>query len=189
MARVDNQTFYESALQRHGLGVRALHWNSIANQQVRFTTLLKLIEQPVSTLKIVDAGCGFGDLYIYMQEKPKSYIGLEVMEPMVHEARKRTARDILHVNMLEDALPEADYYLCSGAMNILSRFETRLFIKRALQHSRKGFVFNILKGRDESLVYNYYEAHEIRAIAKEEGVTCKIVTGYLPRDMSVGFYK
>ncbi len=104
---------------------------------------------------------------------------------MVEEARKRTGCEIWHANMLEDPLPAADYYVCSGAMNIFSRFETRLFIKRALQSAQKGFVFNILMGKDESMIYNYFLPHEMRVIAREEGVTCKIITGYLERDMSV----
>ena len=189
MPRVDNSAFYEASLKKHGLTPQGVHWNCEFNQRVRFKELLKLIREPLQHLSLVDAGCGFGDLYRYMRTKPESYVGFDVMEAMVDEARVRSGCEILHINMLEDPLPLADYYFCSGAMNTLSRFETRLFIKRALQHAHKGFVFNILKGKDESLVYNYYEAHEIRAIAKEEGVTCKIVTGYLPRDMSVGFYK
>jgi hypothetical protein len=189
MPRVDNSVFYNASLQKYGLTPQGVHWNTPFNQRVRFKELLKLVREPLERVSLADAGCGFADLYTYMTPKPKDYVGFDLMEAMVIEARVRSGCKILHLNMLEDALPEADYYLCSGSMNTFSRFETQLFIKRALQHAHKGFVFNILKGKDESLVYNYYEPHEIRAIAKEEGVTCKIVTGYLPRDMSVGLYK
>ncbi|MEA1920948.1 MAG: class I SAM-dependent methyltransferase [Campylobacterota bacterium] len=189
MRKIENRKFYKTALDKHGLSVRGLHWNSRASQESRFKVLIELIPEEITALHLVDAGCGFGDLYTYMKVKPLSYTGLEIMPEMLKEARKRTGCEILHVNMLSDDLPEADYYVCSGAMNILSRFETHLFIRRGLEHSRKGFVFNILHGDDESMVYNYFQDDEIRAMAKRFGVTSKIVTGYLERDMSVGFYK
>jgi SAM-dependent methyltransferase len=189
MRKIENREFYKTALDKYGCSVRALHWNSRDSQESRFKVLLELIPEDLKTLHLVDAGCGFGDLYCYMKVKPLSYTGLEIMNEMLEEARKRTECEILHVNMLSDVLPMADYYVCSGAMNILSRFDTHLFIRRALEHSRKGFVFNILHGDDESMVYNYFQDDEIRAMAKQFGVTCKIVTGYMERDMSVGFYK
>lgn len=189
MRKIENHEFYNTALKRYGHSVRALHWNSLKSQETRFQVLLDLIPEGIETLEIADAGCGFGDLYCYMKRKPLSYTGLEIMSEMLEEARKRTGCEILHVNMLSDDLPVADYYLCSGAMNILSRFDTHLFIRRALEHSRKGFVFNILHGDDDSMVYNYFQKDEIRTMAKRFGVTCKIVTGYRDHDMSVGFYK
>ncbi len=189
MRHIKNRQFYQSSLDKYGVDVRGLHWNSIESQESRFDILLELIPEPIESLNIADAGCGFGDLYCYMEQKPNSYIGLEIMPEMIKEARIRTECEILHVNILKDRLPQADYYVCSGAMNILSRFDTHLFIRRALEYSKKGFVFNILLGEDESMVYNYFQEDEIRIMAKEFGVTCKIVTGYLERDMSVGFYK
>ena len=189
MRHIQNREFYQSSLQKHGVDVRALHWSSLASQELRFEVLLGLIGEPIEALSIADAGCGFGDLYTFMKKKPRSYVGLDVMPQMVQEARKRTGCRVLHVNILKDTLPKADYYICSGAMNILSRFETHLFIRRCVEHSQKGFIFNILLGEDDSMVYNYFQKEEIRVLAKEFGLTCKIVTGYMEYDMSVGFFK
>ncbi|MEA3522829.1 MAG: class I SAM-dependent methyltransferase [Campylobacterota bacterium] len=189
MRHITNRQFYQSSLEKYGVDVRALHWNSIKSQESRFDVLLELIPEDIESLSIADAGCGFGDLYCYMKQKPKLYIGLEIMPKMINEARIRTECEVLHVNILKDTLPKADYYICSGAMNILSRFDTHLFIRRSLEHSKKGFVFNILMGEDDSMVYNYFQKDEIRSMAKKLGLTCKIISGYLERDMSVGFYK
>ncbi len=189
MRKFTNEEFYESSTKKYGLHVKALHWNSKSSQQIRFKTLLEMIDEEIGSLSIADAGCGFGDLYLFMREKPHSYIGLDSMRKMCEEARIRTRCEILHVNILTDELPQADYYICSGAMNILSRFDTHLFIRRCLQHSKKGFIFNILEGENKSMVYNYFKPKEIKELAETLGVTCKIVTGYMQRDMSVGFYK
>ncbi len=189
MSRVENETFYKASLKKYGLTCRALHWNSQESQRLRFKVLLSFLDDELSRATIVDIGCGFGDLYHYMQPKPLKYIGIDLMEPMVLEARQRTGCEILQRDALSDELPLGDYYFCSGAMNILQRFETYLFIQNCFRASQKGFIFNILEGDDASLVYNYFKEKEIKVLAKKLGARCVIKKGYMPRDMSVGFFK
>ncbi|MDA3946445.1 MAG: class I SAM-dependent methyltransferase [Helicobacteraceae bacterium] len=191
MSRIDNSKYYNEVVQRHGVTARGVHWNSQKTQYKRFEILLEMIDLSAEE-SVVDVGCGFADLYLYMQKKstlPYSYVGLEIMESMVDEARKRVDCEIRVCDALFDPLPKADYYICSGAMNILTREETTLFIRRCLNASTKGFVFNLLEGEDESLVYNYYRPEEIEAVAKELGVSYKVKQGYLPRDFTVLFLK
>ena len=103
-----------------------MKWNSQETQYKRFEILLSMVETTIDT-KIVDVGCGFADLYIYMQEKSievHTYIGLEIMESMVEAAQKRVDCKIKVCDVVADPLPKADNYVCSGAMNILTREET-----------------------------------------------------------------
>ncbi len=189
MPRINNDKFYKASLQKYGLTCEALHWNSEHNQKIRFKVLLSLLQDEPSLCEIVDVGCGFGDLYSFMKQKPLKYIGIDLMDEMVEEAKIRTGCEILKLDACVDELPQADYYLCSGAMNILQKFETHQFIQNCYNASKKGFIFNILEGDDESLVYNYFRVKEIRAIAKELGAKLEIQRGYLQRDMSVGLYR
>lgn len=189
MPRIENEKFYKASLKRYGLTCKALHWNSEESQAIRFKVLLSLVREDISACRIVDVGCGFGDLYLYMKEKPLQYTGIDVMEEMVEQAVQKTGCEILKLDACVDALPLADYYLCSGAMNILSRFETYQFIQNCYNASKKGFIFNILEGKDESLVYNYFRAKEIKAIAKELGAEVEIKKGYMQKDISIGMYK
>ena len=189
MSRIKNETFYKASLQKFGLTCRALHWNSEQSQQTRFRVLLSFVEDSLLTCKVVDVGCGFGDLYYFMKQKPLQYIGIDVMAEMVQEAKKRTGCEIFQLDALVDELPTADYYFCSGAMNILQKSETYIFIENCFQTSKKGFIFNVLEGDDESLVYNYFRESEIKTLAKKLGAKCEIKKGYLEKDMSVGFFK
>lgn len=187
MSRIDNHNYYTTAMQRHGKSAQGVHWNSKRTQYKRFEVLLGMIDD-IEDTSIVDAGCGFGDLYLYMQEQervPRSYRGLEVMEAMVEEARNRTGCEIGRCDVLVDDLPAADYYICSGAMNILTRSETVLFIRRCFEASQKGFLFNMLLGEDDSLVYNYFQPEEIKSVAEELGAGFAMQKGYLPRDFTV----
>ena len=129
---------------------------------------------------------------LYLSDKnrtPGRYCGLDCMQPMVDEAKARTGCDVSLCDILHDPLEEADFYVCSGAMNILERFETHLFIRRCYEHARHAFVFNLLEGDDESMVYNYFTAKEISAIGRELGAKITIKRGYLERDITVAFYK
>ena len=192
MPRVDTETFYRGALATHGETAEGVHWNSVETQEVRFRVLRSLLPKDLSDLTLVDAGCGFGDLYCYLERQgdhPGRYIGLDVMEPMVEAARRRTGREIHVSDILNDALPEADVYLCSGAMNTLTREETRRFIERCLGASRQGFVFNLLKGWNTSPIYNLYLPREIRRLSQELEVDCQIEEGYLAGDFTAAFWK
>jgi len=190
--QIDNTTFYKKALKVHKKSVKALHWNSKKSQEIRFEMIEKLLPSDLSEFSIVDAGCGFADFYLYTQRKknlPSSYVGLDVMAEMVDEAKSRTKQEVLKCDILSDELPLSDYYICSGAMNILTKFETHLFIQKCLDASKKGFVFNLLKGEDDSLLYNYFTPKEIEKIAKANSCEMRVIEGYMPRDFSVSLIK
>ncbi len=189
MPKVDNRVFYLNAYENYGITPKGVCWSSKEHQHTRFAQALKII-QKIDKCSVVDVGCGFGDLYLYMQERekqPKKYIGIDNIEEFVTIAKKRTNQEILCCDVLYDKLPEADYYICNGALNTLTKFESFLFIKRALQHSKKGFVFNFLEGTKESDVYNYIAYNELETMVKEFGgkIFYK-AKGYIKNDMTVG---
>jgi len=190
MPRIDNERFYAASIARHGFNAQGVHWNSQGSQRLRFKIIASLLPRSLEPFSLVDAGCGFADFYDYLgkiERLPARYVGLDCMEPMVAEARRRTEGDIRLCDILHDPLIEADYYVCSGAMNILTPFETHLFIRRCFEHSRRGFVFNILSGKDESMVYNYVTARQIAAIGRDLGADVQIESDYLERDITVLF--
>lgn len=188
MPRVDTESFYHHALARYGDNAEGLHWQSEASQQARFSVLRDLLPTDLSRLSLVDVGCGLGDLFAFLCERddrPGRYLGLDVVDAMVVRARARTGCTILNRDALSDPLPEADWYVASGTMALLTPDETSLFIQRCLSHARAGMVFNALKGRDQSMTFNYLmpEVIESWAAALEVGVS--IIDGYLPGDFSV----
>ena len=192
MPRVSNSEFYAKSIKKHGFTSKGMAWLSRYNQEIRFKTLLDLIPDALHEISLVDAGCGSGDLYFYMQKKailPKTYSGIELYEESYNHAKAQIGENIYHLDITKDHLPYGDYYFCSGAMNLLTRFETYLFIRRCFEACEKGFVFNLLRGYDQSMVYNYFLPSEISAYASELGATCKIVEGYLDDDFSVLFLK
>lgn len=193
MPRTDNETFYISALKKYGVSPKGVHWNSKRNQELRFDVLLEMLPKNLSKYSVVDIGCGFGDLYLYMAKKnrlPKSYTGIDSLKEMCTIATERTKQSIVHADAIKDTLPHADFYICSGAMNILTKFETFVFIRKVLEVTRVGFVFNALHGVKESDVYNYLSFDEIYNLASDFNAdVARFDDDYLENDISVLFHK
>jgi len=188
MPRINNKKFYDLAIKRFKLTPQGVHWQSKQTQELRFEVMKNLLGVEIKNLEIVDAGCGFGDLYSYLHQEdrlPKSYIGLDIHPKMVKIAKKQTKQKIFEANVLTDTLPEADYYLCSGAMNVLERFETTLFISQMLRFSRCGVIFNLLKGEDHSTTYNKYLPQEIKEQFSDFTGELRILEDYLDHDFTV----
>ncbi len=190
MPRIDSEKFYTSALALYGETAQGVNWTSSQTQNIRFEVLLQMLPHDVSTLSLADAGCGFGDLYLYMKQKPKKYIGIDSLSCMCAIAAKKTGAQIITADVCKDALPHADYYLCSGAMNILDVFETYQFIRNCFLACQSGFLFNVLHGDKQSKTYNYFSTSQIQTIAKELQVReVKMRMDYLANDITVGFFK
>jgi len=186
MSRIDNEKFYTAAIRKHGSSSKGVHWNSTHSQETRFKVLMSCIDK--MDFSLVDAGCGFGDLYVYMQKENidiGSYTGLDLSPSMVEIAKKKTGQNIFECDICRDVLPSADYYICSGAMNILTRFDTYLFIRNCYQASTKGFVFNLLMGEDDSVVYNHFYPQELQGLFDELGARVTVKQGYLKHDFTV----
>lgn len=190
MPRVDSEKFYTSAIKMHGTTAKGVNWASKENQEIRFDMILEMLPPAIDSL--ADAGCGFGDFYTYMakkKRKPKKYIGIDSLIDMYSIASNNTAQEIIIADITKDKIPHAEYYICSGAMNVLDRFETYLFIRNCFLACAKGFIFNILHGEDESETYNYFSTCQIKKMAKELKVGhVEMKTGYLDGDITVGFF-
>jgi len=190
MPRIDSEQFYLRALEKYGTSAKGVNWTSQETQNIRFKILFNFLPKDIYSL--VDAGCGFADLYAYMQKEdilPKKYTGIDSIATMCTIAKENTKQNILHRDITQDLLPKSEYYVCSGAMNILNPYETHLFIRNCFQASTKGFIFNILCGNKQSTTYNYLTKERIHAIAQSLSVTrIQLEEGYLDNDITVGFF-
>ncbi len=189
MPKIDNDKFYTSAIEKFGSTARGVNWASRANQLLRFKELTKYLPKNMQNYSLVDAGCGFGHLYHYLEKKsltPKRYIGLDSVLDMYSIASEETAQEIIYLDICKESIPKADYYLCSGALNVLTKFETYLFIRNCYNASKKAFIFNALHGEKQSETYNYLSTKEIENLAKELNVgSLKYHHNYMENDITV----
>jgi len=187
MARIDQKSFYQNNYDTYGVSAEGVAWDSVQTQKRRFSAIASCLGD-IKHDMLVDAGCGFGDFYLYLKEKnnlPKSYVGLDLCKPMVKEAKVRTGCKIVQRDILSQTIPLADWYVASGSMNLLTRIETRLFIQRGFEKSRKGFVFNLLCGKEQEGEFSYWLPHEIIELCRPLGGKVEIKEGYLEGDFTV----
>ncbi len=187
MPRIDNSKFYKAALKKYGVSAEGVNWNSKYSQIKRFEIIYTLLKPNLSKSSIADAGCGFGDFYLYLKEREENfkYIGLDIVSENIEIAREITNQKIVQKDILTDSIPKVDFYIASGSMNIMNRFETWLFIRRCFDHSKKGFIFNLLKGREQKGSFNYFLPKEIKQFAKNLPCEIKIIEGYLENDFTI----
>jgi len=193
MPKIDNKKFYLSAIKKYAHSPRGVNWNNQESQSIRFNIINEMLPKELHTYTIADAGCGFGDFYTYLktnQRTPKEYLGIDSLKEMLTITNKQTAQKTLLANICTDEIPVADYYICSGALNTLTKFETYQFINNCYKSSNIAFIFNVLYGTKESATYNYLTDADIKKIAQELNVS-KIHSkkGYLANDITIGFCK
>jgi len=187
MARIDQKEFYQNNYDIHGISAQGVAWDNAQTQKKRFSAIASCIGE-LKQDTIVDAGCGFGDFYLYLKEKgnlPKNYIGLDLCTPMVEEAKVRTGCKIMQKDILRQSIPMADWYVASGSMNLLTRMETRIFIQRCFEKSRKGFVFNLLEGKECKGNYSYWNPHEMMDLCRTFSKNVRLKEGYMEGDFTV----
>jgi SAM-dependent methyltransferase len=193
MPKVDNDHFYSSAIKNHGIGAKGLNWNNEQTQRIRFKAISQLLPKPLNEYTLLDAGCGFADLYEYLlqnAQEPKEYIGADCHKDMVSIASLSTGHDILNIDIIKNQPPQADFIVCSGALNTLSHYESFLFIQNCFLSANISFIFNVLHGTKQSDTYNYMQKKQIELFANKLGVKkLSFIEGYLDADITVRFDK
>jgi len=145
--------YYGDKLRAFGATARGVDWNSEASQQLRFTQLLRLLEQG-EPFSILDYGCGYGALLDELARRALAcdYVGFDVAEEMVQEAvRRHGESEGRRFSARAQDLAPVDYVVASGIFNVKVDAEEetwRAHVAATLDRfhalSRRGFAFNCL---------------------------------------------
>ena len=186
---------YSDRLAQYGPTIAALGWTK-PKARLRFRVLLEywLSTPPARPLRVLDFGCGFGDLFGYAQDRnvPIDYTGLDINSDLIRVARKRypTAR-FLCADIFEQPLDEKfDIVLSSGAHNYLLSNNLK-FIERSFELFRDmsefGFAVNFLSDRvNYRNEQNYYSAPEtILSLALRYTSRVTLRHDYMPFEFTV----
>jgi SAM-dependent methyltransferase len=187
MPRIDQIAFYDDKLKTYGATAEGVAWDSAYTQRRRFGAIASCLGN-LRNESLVDAGCGVGDFYLYLGEKgnpPQHYIGIDLHPEMVAAAKERTGCEILRRDILRQSLPTADWYVASGSMNLLTRSETGIFIRRCFEKSRKGFVFNLLEGKERVGEFGYWKPRDVIELCRPLGARVRIIEEYLEGDFTL----
>ena len=120
--------YFEGLLAEHGANYKALDWNSVESQRLRYKVLKEILVygKKAAGVSVLDVGCGMGDLFGFFKSEGMlnrnkiNYTGYDISPKLIEVAGKKypeakfEVKDILE----EHYLPRFDYVFCSGIFNI-----------------------------------------------------------------------
>jgi len=156
----DATDYYEEKLKKYGPTFQGVDWNSKESQELRFDQLIKVIDKSDDNFSILDYGCGYGALYLYLKSKfPKFYYyGYDASDAMIEKAISLNSNT--QCNWFSDPinLIKTDYVVASGLFNVKKSYHHDEWNEYAIDTllslntlAVKGFAFNLLTKYSEKV--------------------------------------
>lgn len=142
---------------------------------VLFSKITEFTDTTLSHHSILDAGCGTGDLYEYLQQfEEVDYTGIDIFEDGVKKARGKFPNGKFLVgDFLEEEAGNFDFVFSSGALTTKLHSDNYYilakWVKKMWQTARVGVGFNLLLERypgdysNNLFLYNRQKVLEITA--------------------------
>ena len=175
-------------------GYAVCDWGGQYSQEKRFGVLVEHIPL-TQTTKLLDVGCGVGDLWGYLCRSGIAchYLGVDLLQEMTHEARRRHPdATFLPVDLFGQHAPplECDVAFCSGMLN-LAHDKPMLYLSlvagRLRQFSSQAVMVNLLNAEthDPGPAYQTYMPEGALNVCWAAGWRQEIISGYLPNDFTL----
>lgn len=191
------KSYYEENMAKGLPEYGILGWESEEAQHLRFDAMLSKVD--LDGKKLLDVGCGTGNLLEYIGSKGMKvqYTGVDILDQMIDIAKSKKLgadfikADIFKENIFKDS--SFDVIYTSGIFN-LNLGNNREFLKSALELffrlSRETVVFNLLhtSSPDREDKYCYFHPDEVREILggfPDRLARAEFVEAYLKNDFTV----
>lgn len=188
--------YHQLRIKQYGAGnARTLGWKSQEGQMARFEVLAQIAD--LTNASVLDAGCGYGDLCGFLQEKFTGlrYIGVDMEESFldlaIEQYGKTGETSFFLGDFTKTELPVTDYILASGVLNYKNSDPAYIFktIAKLYNGCRFGFGFNLLsKVTDPKGLITAYEPKEIVEFCKTLTSEISLKEGYYEHDFTVMMY-
>ena len=185
---------YNKRLEKYGISEQALGWGEKGRAKLRYNILLS--QWNFDGTSVLDAGCGFGDLFDYMQQqgfRNFNYQGLDINNAFIEIAKKKhpAPATFMVKNFLDEELKmPVDFVLSSGIFNF--KLDDNMdFINASFGKfnslSKRGFAANFLsdKGTFKSEEMYYADPSEILDLAYQYSNNIVVRNDYMPFEFTV----
>lgn len=184
---------YNERLEKYGVSQKALGWLK-ERSAIRFKALIDHWGD-ITKSKVLDFGCGFGDLYGYILESGQevNYIGIDINDKLLSHARELyPSGSFIEGNLLEDSIPEGkvDYSFVSGVFNH-QLDDNMTFVKNVLLKlsgiTERGIGMNFLSDKvDFKSDHNFHASpSEILDICYSVSNNVVLKNDYMPFEFTV----
>jgi 2-polyprenyl-3-methyl-5-hydroxy-6-metoxy-1,4-benzoquinol methylase len=145
------KNFYEERYARNGNNIKSVGWGSKKYQFLRFQILTRNIN--LNKKKILDFGCGFGDLNIFLKKKFKnfSYSGYDINNSFIINNKKKFPE----TNFFNEKklIKKFDFIICSGVFYLRTKYTKFYFTKLInflFNRTQKGLMINFLSKKQDT---------------------------------------
>lgn len=187
------QRHYSPLVANYGDSYKAVDWGSEITQKIRFKTLLQSVD--FKNASVLDVGCGVGHLVDYLLENnfKGSYIGVDMVEEMVHQAAARhREKNFVMIDSLDKlTVTDVDLVIASGLFTFANEQIMQQTILKLFKISKKCLAFNSLSSWVENPEANEFYADPVSTLEFCRSLTPKVVLrhDYLPHDFSIYLYR
>jgi ubiquinone/menaquinone biosynthesis C-methylase UbiE len=191
---------YLKAYRKYGLNPKSLRWKSKKAADLRYFELTKDID--FEGKRVLDVGCGFGDLIPFISKKAKNftYTGVDLMPEFIAVCRQRFKdNEFIQRDYYSNPLKKRfDIVLTSGTLNSNSK-DALGFRKKAIrvmfEKAKEVTAFNMAGGHPRPVNRfkkgSIYYADSLSILKFCLSLTSKIVFRhhYRKQDFTVVMYK
>lgn len=188
--------WYGELARAHGPDSRGVGWNRRESQHRRFEALLRLGD--VHGKRLLDVGCGFGELLAFLRERGISpdYTGVDLCPDMIEGCRNRfgngaSGARFLETDVLEWATDERfDYVVASGIFGLGSAHVAERVaptLAKLVSLAEVGVAVNFLSARSTRRAPErfYAEPAEILELGFAHTPAVTLDHSYLPNDFTL----
>jgi len=188
-------TIYDELIKKYSHTPQALGWGfRKGKQSLRFQILCDIGN--ISNCSILDVGCGFGDLYGYLQYKkiPNRYHGVDINTKMIEIGKKVYPKVKLETrNIIENKFKKRfDWVLSSGITTFGFNYNLiKKMLEEMLKISNYGVAMNFIGGvldfKEKGIFYS--DPEEIYKITRALSNRVTIRHDYAPYEFTLYLYK
>ena len=205
-----SQTFkehHDETFQNHGPTPKGVDWNDPNELNIRYKRLLAVYDSDlisVNSPTILDVGCGWGGLKLFMDNNPKyssfSYQGIDIVPSMVEYAQKNIDNDAFYcADFLDESQDtQFDYVVCNAIMTQKLDYsipEMKIFCKQIVSKMfkicKRGISFTLMSDRVNFKASNLYYCNPLETLHYMlEEISCRVIIdhGYSSLDTGEGHF-
>lgn len=188
---------YNKRYTEFGYDPKTLGWDK-GKQNIRFHILTS--QACLRNKKILDIGCGFGDLNMYLKKIYKDeykYVGIDQVEILIKKAReiyKGNNIKFLSANFLEWDFSEKhiDYAIASGIFNFKFEYEDNYeyiwkVMNKAFNTCREGFAFDFLSDKVDFRHEHTFHSNPTKILEMAYSLSRNVIlrNDYMPFEFSI----